>query len=97
MSEDKVCAKDPYWSVGTIYDARELPGVSIAGPGIGRGLHEASPLTLELQATPWPALCRPPTLPIYDGLIDPKWFLMNYEATISSFGGNSALIAKSSH
>jgi hypothetical protein len=25
------------WSAGTIYDSRELPGVSIAGPGIGRG------------------------------------------------------------
>jgi hypothetical protein len=38
MSEDKVCKKDPCWSVGTIYDSRELPGVSIAGPGIGRGV-----------------------------------------------------------
>jgi hypothetical protein len=26
------------WSVGTIYDPRELPGVSTAGPGIGRGV-----------------------------------------------------------
>jgi hypothetical protein len=24
--------------VGTIYDPRELPGVSIAGPGIGQGV-----------------------------------------------------------
>jgi hypothetical protein len=37
MSEDKVCTKDTCWSVGTIYDPRELPGVSTAGPGIGRG------------------------------------------------------------
>jgi hypothetical protein len=37
MSEDKVCTKDPCWSVGTIYDPRELTGVSTAGPGIGRG------------------------------------------------------------
>ena len=29
--------KDLCWSVGTIYDPRELPGVSI-GPGIGRGV-----------------------------------------------------------
>jgi hypothetical protein len=28
MSEDKVCAKDSNWSVGTIYDARELQGIS---------------------------------------------------------------------
>ena len=34
----KCAKKDPCWSVGTIYDSRELPGVSIAGPGIGRGV-----------------------------------------------------------
>jgi hypothetical protein len=39
---------------------------------------EASPLTLELQATPWPPLYRPPTLPMYDGLSDLKQFLMSY-------------------
>jgi hypothetical protein len=38
MSEDKVHTKDSCWSVGTIYDARELPGVSTAGPGIGQGV-----------------------------------------------------------
>jgi hypothetical protein len=38
MSEDKVCTKDSCWSVGTLYDPRELPGVSTAGPGIGRGI-----------------------------------------------------------
>jgi hypothetical protein len=36
--EDKVHTKDLCWSVGTIYDPRELPGVSTAGPGIGRGV-----------------------------------------------------------
>jgi hypothetical protein len=33
-----VCTKDPCWSVVTIYDPRELPGVSTASPGIGRGV-----------------------------------------------------------
>jgi hypothetical protein len=33
-----VRTKDPCWSVGTIYDPRELPGVSTAGPEIGRGV-----------------------------------------------------------
>jgi hypothetical protein len=33
-----VCTKDSCWSVGTIYDPSELPGVSTAGPGIGRGV-----------------------------------------------------------
>jgi hypothetical protein len=36
MSEDKVRTKDSCWSMGTIYDPRELPGVSTTGPGIGR-------------------------------------------------------------
>jgi hypothetical protein len=42
MSEDKVCTKNPCWPMGTIYDPRELPGVSTAGPVIGRGVTEAS-------------------------------------------------------
>jgi hypothetical protein len=33
-----VCTKDPCWSVGTIYDTRELLGVSTTGPGIERGV-----------------------------------------------------------
>jgi hypothetical protein len=38
MSEDKVRTKDSCWSVGTIYDPSELPGVSTAGPRIGWGV-----------------------------------------------------------
>jgi hypothetical protein len=37
MSEDKLRTKDSGWSVGTIYDPRELPGVSTAGPRIVKG------------------------------------------------------------
>jgi hypothetical protein len=33
-----VRTKDSCWSVGTIYDPSELPGVSTVGPGIGRGV-----------------------------------------------------------
>jgi hypothetical protein len=44
MSEDKVRTKDSCWSVGTIYDPRELPGVSTAGPGIGRGVTQGCSL-----------------------------------------------------
>jgi hypothetical protein len=38
MSEDKVRTKDMCWSVGMIYDPRELPGVSTAGPGVDKVL-----------------------------------------------------------
>jgi hypothetical protein len=55
----------------------------------------ASPLAAELQAIPWPQSYKPPQLPIYDGHLDPKQFLMSYEATISSYGGNAAVMAKS--
>jgi hypothetical protein len=32
---------------------------------------------------------------MYDGHSDPKQFLMSYETTISSYGGNTAVMAKS--
>jgi hypothetical protein len=37
----------------------------------------------------------PPQLPMYDGHSDLKQFLMSYEATISSYGDNAAVMAKS--
>jgi hypothetical protein len=54
---------------------------------------DASPLAAELQAIPWPQSYKPPQLPMYDGHLDPKQFLMSYEATISSYGGNAAVMA----
>jgi hypothetical protein len=56
---------------------------------------DASPLSAELQAIPWPPSYKPPQLLMYDGHSDPKQFLMSYEATISSYGGNTAVMAKS--
>jgi hypothetical protein len=38
---------------------------------------------------------KPPQLSMYDGHSDPKQFLMSYEAIISSYGGNTAVMAKS--
>jgi hypothetical protein len=52
-------------------------------------------LAAELQAIPWPQSYKPPQLPMYDGHSDPKQFLMSYEATISSYGGNATVMAKS--
>jgi hypothetical protein len=42
MSEDKVRTKDLCWSVGTIYDTRELTEVSTAGPRVDRVLQVVS-------------------------------------------------------
>jgi hypothetical protein len=55
---------------------------------------DASLLVAELQATPWPPSYKPPQLPMYDGHSDPKQFLMSYKATISSYGGNTTVMAK---
>lgn len=33
---------------------------------------DSSPLATELQATSWPPHYRPPQLPTYDGMLDPK-------------------------
>jgi hypothetical protein len=54
-----------------------------------------SPLKVELQATPWPPSYKPPHLPMYDRNSDPMQFLMSYEATIFSYGGNTTVMAKS--
>jgi hypothetical protein len=59
MSEDKVCTKNPCWSVQTIYDPRELLGVSTVGPGIGRVV-TAPPSVACLGAAPPPAPGSPP-------------------------------------
>jgi hypothetical protein len=56
---------------------------------------DASHLAAELQAIPWPPSYKPPQLPMYDGHSDPKQLLMSYEATISSYGGNAVVMAKS--
>jgi uncharacterized protein YhaN len=56
---------------------------------------DASPLAEKLQATPWPPSYKPPQLPMYDGHLNPKQFLMSYEATISSYRDNTAVMVKS--
>jgi hypothetical protein len=42
MSESKVRTKDSCWFVGTIYDPRELSGISTVGPGLDGVLQEVS-------------------------------------------------------
>jgi hypothetical protein len=44
-----VRTKDSCWFVGTIYDPRELTGVSTAGPGIGRGVTSGIRAALEVS------------------------------------------------
>jgi hypothetical protein len=46
MSEDKVRTKNLFWPVGTIYDSRELLGVSTIGPIVDRVLQVVPEPTL---------------------------------------------------
>jgi hypothetical protein len=41
-----VRTKDSCWSVRTIYDLKELTGVSTAGPGVDGVLHKTSPMSV---------------------------------------------------
>jgi hypothetical protein len=59
---------------------------------------------LLMMLLPWQQNCRlfyghsptsHPQLPMYDGHSNPKQFLMSYKATISSYGSNAAVMAKS--
>ena len=54
-----------------------------------------SPLSLQLQLTPWPFGYKATQLPKYNGSMDPTQFLMTYEATIASAGGDDSTMAKS--
>jgi hypothetical protein len=79
-----------------------LKMIKTEGPNTGSFVKRAcstkmdgSLLAAELQVIPWPQSYKPPQLPMYDGHSDPKIFLMSYEATISSYGGNAAVMAKS--
>jgi hypothetical protein len=49
MSEDKVRIKDSCWSLGMIYNPRDLPGVSTTGPGVDGVLQMVLELTLAVS------------------------------------------------
>jgi hypothetical protein len=54
-----------------------------------------SPLSQEIQITPWPQTYRPVPLPRFSGQSDPRQFLMSYEAAILLAGGNDSVLVKS--
>jgi hypothetical protein len=54
-----------------------------------------SPLANHVHLTPWPLHYRATSPPKYYGNADPRKFLMSYEATIASVGGDVATLDKS--
>jgi hypothetical protein len=58
-------------------------------------LDERSPLASQLQASPWPANFRAGTYPMYNGSTDPAQYIMSYQVTVASSGGDDATMVKS--
>jgi hypothetical protein len=58
-------------------------------------LDERSPLAPHLQVSPWPANFRAGTYPKYNGSTDPAQYIMSYQVTVASSGGDDATMAKS--
>jgi hypothetical protein len=54
-----------------------------------------SPLSIGLQATPWPSQFKPVSLPKYNGFGNFRQFLMRYESAVNSAGGDDVALAKS--
>jgi hypothetical protein len=58
-------------------------------------LDERSPLAPQLQVSPWPTNFRAGTYPKYNGSTDPAQYIMSYQVTVASSGGDGATMAKS--
>jgi hypothetical protein len=54
-----------------------------------------SPLSQEIQITPWPQTYRPVPLPRFSGQSNPRQFLINYETAILSAGEDDFVLVKS--
>ena len=48
-----------------------------------------------LQTKNWPLEYKPQNLPRYNGSIDPRQFIMSYEAAVAAAGGDGYTMAKS--
>jgi hypothetical protein len=53
-----------------------------------------SPLSQEIQVTPWPQSYKPVPLPRFSGQSDPRQFLMSYEVAILSARGDDSVLVK---
>jgi hypothetical protein len=54
-----------------------------------------SPLTQILQTKSWPLEYKPQNLPRYDGSVDPRQFIMSYEAEVAVAGGGEYTMVNS--
>jgi hypothetical protein len=54
-----------------------------------------SPLSIGLQTAPWPPKFKPISLPKYNGYGNSRQFLVRYESTVNSVGGDDVALAES--
>jgi hypothetical protein len=65
------------------------------GNGISQFVDPESPLSIGLQTAPWPPKFKPVSLPKYNGFRNSRKFLMRYESSMNSAGGDDVALAKS--
>jgi hypothetical protein len=65
------------------------------GNGISQFVDSESPLSIGLQMAPWPPKFKLVSLPKYNGFRNSRQFLMRYESTVNSAGGDDVALAKS--
>jgi hypothetical protein len=65
------------------------------GNGISQFMDPESPLSIGLQTATWPPKFKPVSLPKYNGFGNSRQFLMRYESTVNSAGGDDVTLAKS--
>jgi hypothetical protein len=70
-------------------------GNFFVGNGISQFNDSESPLFIGLQTAPWPPKFKPVSLPKYNGFGNSRQFLMRYESTVNSAGGDDVALVKS--
>jgi hypothetical protein len=66
-----------------------------AGNGISQFVDPESPLSIGMQAAPWPLMFKLVSLPKYNGFRNSRQLLMRYESAVNSAGGDDVALAKS--
>jgi flagellar biosynthesis GTPase FlhF len=66
-----------------------------AGNGISQFVDPESPLSIGMQAAPWPLMFKLVSLPKYNGFGNSRQLLMRYESAVNSAGGDDVALAKS--
>ena len=64
-------------------------------PQLHKTIDFKSPLSEGIQNSPWPPSYKPITLPKFNERLDPRQFIMSFEAAVGFGSGNEVVLAKS--